>query len=435
MITQAEFLQRRQRIMHAIQPDSVVILPAAHEFKRNHDSDYLYRQNSDFYYLTGFREPEAVMVLAPGRKEGEYILFNRERNFDAEVWVGARSGQEGAREHYHADQAFPINSIDVKMLEILTGRRRIYYPVGQDSIIDQQMIEWINQLRRQIRSGTNAPNEFIDISQILHEMRLLKSPAEIELMRQAAQVSAAAHRRAMQVCKPGMMEYELQAELLFEFCRHDCYPSAYNSIVGGGANSCVLHYVDNNTKLKDGDLVLIDAGGEYQYYASDITRTFPVNGRFSPEQRAIYELVLQAQLATIARVKVGTPWNELQDIPRQIITEGLVELGLLKGNVKDLLETHAYQCFYMHNIGHWLGLDVHDVGNYRVNQQWRRLETGIVLTVEPGIYIRPDANVDKKWWNIGVRIEDDVLVTEQGHEVLSKDALKQIDEIERLMKK
>jgi Xaa-Pro aminopeptidase len=433
VLTQKNFAERRQKVMQAIGKGSVMILPAAAELVRSGDTDHLYRQNSDFYYLTAFKEPQAVMVLIPGRAEGDYVLFNRPRDPSMEVWVGPRAGQEGACKDFGAKQSFPIESIDEKMLQLLSNCQRIYYPLGANLAFDQQVMAWVNKARAQVRSGVSAPSEFVHSGEILHEMRLRKDADEIALMRKAAQISAQAHLKTMQVCRPGMMEYELQAELLADFCRHGAYPPAYPCIVGAGANSCVLHYVDNNAPMKDGDLVLIDAGGEYEYYTSDITRTFPVNGRFNPEQRAIYELVLQIQLAVIAKVKPGVLWPVLQETAIQTLTEGLLRLGILQGDLKQLVEKKAYFQLYMHNIGHWLGLDTHDVGKYRLGAEWRKLEPGIVHTVEPGIYIRPDTNVDKKWWNIGVRIEDDILVTANGCEVLTKDVPKQIDEIEQLM--
>ena len=433
MLTQKNFAERRQKVMQAIGKGGMMILPAAPEYIRSGDTDYLYRQNSDFYYLTGFKEPSAVLVLIPGRAEGDYVLFNRPRDPKMEVWVGPRAGQDGACKDFGAKQSFPIEALDEKMLELLSNCQRVYYPVGANQAFDQQVMTWTNKTRAQVRSGVSAPSEFIHSGDVLHEMRLRKDADEIALMRKATQISAKAHVKAMQICKPGMMEYELQAELLAEFCRNGSYPPAYPSIVGAGANSCVLHYVDNNAAMKDGDLVLIDAGGEYEYYTSDITRTFPVNGRFSAEQRAIYELVLQIQLAVIAKVKPGVLWPVLQETAIQVMTEGLLRLGILQGDLKQLLAEKAYFQFYMHNIGHWLGLDTHDVGKYRIGTEWRQLEPGIVHTVEPGIYIRPDASVDKKWWNIGVRIEDDILVTANGCEVLTKDVPKQVEEIEHLM--
>lgn len=435
MITAKEYAERRQRVMDAVGKDSVVIIPAAEELIRNGDSTFLFRQNADFYYLTGFNEPEAVLMLIPGCAEGEFILFNRERDPKVEVWVGKHAGQEGAVKEFGAHQAFPLRLLDEKIPALLQQHQRIYYPVGKNSHFDQRVMKWVEQIRMHVRAGVNAPTEYVAIEKILHEMRLHKSAAEIELMRHVAKVSADAHLRAMRACRPNMMEYELQAEILAEFSRHGCYPPAYSSIVGGGENGCVLHYINNNTRLNDGDLVLIDAGGEYQNYAADITRTFPVNGRFTAEQRAIYEIVLRAQQAVIDIVKPGTPWHKLQETAVRIITQGLIELEILKGDLEKLVAEKAYFDFYMHNIGHWLGLDTHDAGSYKPNGEWRLLKPGIVLTVEPGIYIRPDEKVAKKWWNIGIRIEDDVLVTESGCEVLTKDVPKELAAIEAIMEK
>lgn len=433
MISQEEYKARRKQLMAQIRPDSLVVIPSAKEYLRNGDSDFRFRQNSDFYYLTGFNEPEAVLILAPGCKEGEYILFCRERDLKKEIWVGKFAGQDGARQLHGADQAFSSDVLDEKILELLLNRHTLYYPVGNDLVFDQRLLQWVNKIRARVRVGVNAPTELVNVGQILHEMRLRKSGAEIDLMRKAAQISAQAHCRAIKACRPGMMEYELEAELTYEFIKHGCQSPAYSSIVGAGVNACVLHYTDNNRQMKSGELVLIDAAAECDCYAADITRTFPVNGRFTSEQRAIYELVLRAQLAVIELIKPGASWPTLQQCAVRIITEGLVELGLLSGNVETLIEQRAYDFFYMHNIGHWLGLDVHDVGRYKVADQWRQLEPGIVLTVEPGIYIRVDEKVDKKWWNIGVRIEDDVLVTQTGHEVLTRDVPKTIAELEQLM--
>lgn len=433
MITKKEYAERRQRVMKVIGPQGIVILPAAAECMRSGEADYLYRQDSDFYYLSGFKEPEAVLVLAPGRKEGEYILFNRQRDPNAETWVGVRVGQTGAVKDYDADQAFPIESISEKMPELLANYRQVYFPIGKDADFDKQVIGWVKQITKHVRSGIGVPTTFVNVQDIIHEMRLRKSPAEIELLRIAAKVSAQAHTRAMQTCRPEMTEYQLQAELLYEFSRGHCYPPAYNSIVASGPHACVLHYVDNHDQLKNGDLVLIDAGGEYEYYAADITRTFPVNGRFSKEQRAIYEIVLDAQKSTIATIKPGLPWEKLQEQTVHVITKGLLQLGLLQGDLQNLIAERAWFHFYMHQVTHWLGLDVHDAGKYKVDGQWRLLEEGMVLTIEPGIYIRPDEKIDKKWWNIGVRIEDDILVTAQGHEILTDAVPKEIIKIEALM--
>jgi len=428
------YTDRRQRFIKALGKGSVAIIHAAKERKRNSDADYPYRQNSDFYYLTGFDEPEAVVVIIPGRKEGEYLLFNRARDEKQEIWVGPRAGQKGACEVFGADQAFEIGTIDEKMPELLIDSQRLYYPVGRDSQFDQQVMVWVGQVRAKVRTGVHCPNEFISIEKILHEMRLRKDDVEIGLMRKAAEITAQAHTRAMKVCKPGMMEYEIEAEIMHEFIKEGSASPAYTSIVGAGANSCVLHYVANRDAMKDGDILLIDAGAEYEYYASDVTRSFPVNGKFTDEQRAIYELVLKAQVATIEKVGPGLPWNELYDTAAHIIAEGLLALGLIKGNLKDAIANKTFAQFFMHNIGHWIGLDVHDVGEYKIDGKWRDLEAGFVLTVEPGIYIPPNSKgVDKKWWNIGIRIEDDVLVTKAGYDVLSAGVPKSIEEIESLM--
>lgn len=430
MITQQEYADRRNRVKKALGQDGIMIIPSAHETLRNADTEYLFRQKSDFYYITGYKEPGALAIIAPHRKEGEYILFNRVRDRDAEVWTGRRVGQAGAVAEYGVDQAFSYEEINAKLPEILQGYQKIYYPMGENFSFDQQVLTWINQMRSAKRIN---PIALINSQDILHEMRLRKSAAEIDLMRHAGQVSAKAHVRAMTVCRPGMWEYQIQAELLYEFARHDCYPMPYNAIVGSGPNSCILHYNDNNAQLKDGDMLLIDAAGEYQCYAADVTRTFPVNGKFSSEQRAIYEIVLAAQKSTITKVKTGISCPELLDHSVKIISQGLLDLGLLKGSLNEVIEKKTYREFYMHNIGHWLGLDTHDVGTYRIGQEARHLEPGMVFTVEPGIYIRPSDKVDEKWWNIGVRIEDDVLVTEQEPEVLTQDAPKEITEIENLM--
>jgi Xaa-Pro aminopeptidase len=394
----SEFIRRRQQCIQAMEPNTAAIIMAAPECLRNGDAHYAYRQKSDFYYLTGFSEPEAILLLLPGRAEGETVLFNRERDPAKEVWTGRRVGQAGACENYGVDEAYPISEYQTKLPELLQGR----YEISLDSSI--------------------------------HEMRLFKSPAEIMTMRKAAEISVQAHLRAMRICQPGMFEYELEAELLHEFYRQGSRAEAYTSIVGSGENSCILHYVDNNSVIKNGDLVLIDAGCEYECYASDITRTFPANGRFNTEQRAIYEIVLQAQLAAIAAVKPGVAWNTFQTTCVRVITSGLLELGLLKGNLEDLIAQKAYFPFYMHGAGHWLGLDVHDAGNYNIEGKPRNIEPNMVFTVEPGIYIAPHTpNVDPKWWNIGVRIEDDILVTANSCEVLSGALPKTVSDIEALM--
>lgn len=432
-----EFSRRRKRLMQMMGKNSVAILPAAPVRLRNRDAEHPYRQDSDFYYLTGFPEPEAVVVLIPKREHGEYILFCRERDPEMETWHGRRAGLEGAITEYGADDSFPITDIDDILPGMLENCERVFYAMGCNPEFDQQVNGWVNKLREQARAGVHTPGEFVALDHLLHDMRLYKSRAEINAMRKAAKVSAKAHIRAMEMCKPGMMEYEIEAEFQHHFKKHGCTP-AYTPILGGGENGCILHYTENNTELRDGDLLLIDAGAEHNLYAADITRTFPVNGRFNKEQKDLYNIVLEAQLAAIEQVKPGNHWNDPHEAAVKVLTRGLIKLGLLKGNLRSLIKEQAYRIFYMHRTGHWLGMDVHDVGDYKVGDAWRELEPGMVLTVEPGLYIAPGTKVgkrtvSKKWQGIGIRIEDDVLVTKDGCEVLSKDAPKTIEEIESLM--
>ncbi len=428
-----EFARRRRQFMRMMEPDSIAILPAALTQTRNRDVDHPFRQDSDFLYLTGFNEPEAIMVLVPGRKNCQYILFCREKDPEQETWHGRRAGLEGAMELYGADDAFPISDVDEILPGLLEDRERVYYTMGRHPEFDTKLMGWVNQIRGQSRSGAHPPHEFITLEYLVHDLRLFKSPSEIKAMKKAAKVAMQAHRRAMQVCQPGMNEYEIEAEYLHEYRRHNMEP-AYPSIVGGGENSCILHYTDNNEPLNDGDLLLIDAGAEYEGYASDITRTFPVNGKYTPAQKAIYELVLKAQKAAIAQVKPGKHWNDPHMAAVKVLTRGLVDLGLLKGKPAQLIKSGEYRRFYMHRTGHWLGLDVHDVGDYKIDDEWRILEPGMVLTVEPGIYIPAGSKgVPGKWWDIGVRIEDDVLVTRKGCEVLTGDLVSSVAEVEALM--
>ena len=433
-MTRAEFARRRKRLLEMMGEEAIAILPAKPVCKRNRDNEYPYRPDSDFWYLSGFPEPDAVLVLIPGRKHGEYILFCRERDPKLEQWNGALAGQQGAVEIYGADASFPIDDIDDILPGLLENRSRVYYTMGREPAFDQKLIGWINRLRGKARAGIHAPDNIIALEHLLHEMRLVKSRAEVALIRRAAQVTAQGHRRAMKVCRPGLYEYQIEAELHHEFAYNGCRFPAYNSIVAGGANACVLHYTDNSDRLRNNDLLLVDSGAEYQYYAADITRTFPVNGRFRRAQKALYEVVLAAQEAAIAQVRPGNHWNDPHEAAVEVITEGLRSLGLLKGRVSTLIEKEAYKPFFMHRTGHWLGMDVHDVGEYKVGDAWRMLEPGMVMTVEPGIYVPAGSKgVDRKWWNIGIRIEDDVLVTRKGCEVLTADAPKAIDEIEALM--
>ncbi|MCP3748496.1 Xaa-Pro aminopeptidase [Pseudomonas sp. SBB6] len=433
-IPKSEYARRRKALMAQMEPNSIAILPAAAVAIRNRDVEHVYRQDSDFQYLSGFPEPEAVIALIPGREHGEYVLFCRERNPERELWDGLRAGQEGAIRDFGADDAFPITDIDDILPGLIEGRDRVYSAMGSNPEFDRHLMEWINVIRSKARLGAQPPNEFVALDHLLHDMRLYKSAAEVKVMREAAAISARAHVRAMQACRAGLREYSLEAELDYEFRKGGAKMPAYGSIVAAGRNSCILHYQENDAPLKDGDLVLIDAGCEIDCYASDITRTFPVSGRFSPEQKAIYELVLKAQEAAFAVIAPGKHWNHAHEATVQVINEGLVELGLLKGQVQELIESEAYRAFYMHRAGHWLGMDVHDVGEYKVGGQWRVLEPGMALTVEPGIYIGADnQSVAKKWRGIGVRIEDDVVVTKQGCEILTSGVPRTVAEIEALM--
>ena len=431
-ISHKEFAKRRKNLMSQIGDDAIAIIPSAELKIRNRDAEFLFRQDSDFLYLTGFNEPESVAVLVPGRDESEYIIFCREKNLKTEQWTGRMAGLEGAVETYKADDAFPIEDIDDILPGIMENRSKVYYSVGNNKDFDSQVISWVNSLRAKVRNGTQAPHEFVSLDVFLHEMRLFKSPAEQQLMRDAAAVSVKAHERAMSVTKDGMMEYEIDAEYMHEFRKNGMVP-AYTSIVGGGENACILHYIDNNQKLNGEDLLLIDAGAENQGYASDITRTFPVGGKFSDEQRIIYQIVLDAQYASIEQAKPGNTWIDPHNASVRVITEGLVANGILTGDVETLIADNKYFPFYMHKTGHWLGLDVHDVGDYKISNEWRELEPGMALTIEPGIYISPSDDVDEKWWNIGIRIEDDVVITKTGNEVITGALIKEIDDIETYM--
>jgi Xaa-Pro aminopeptidase len=433
-ISGREYSRRRKELMATMGPNSIAVVPAAQQLVRNRDVEYPFRQDSDFHYLSGFDEPDAVMVLLPGRRQGQYVMFCQERDPDKELWNGYRSGPEGVCANYGADDAFPISDIDDILPGLMEGRERIYYAMGRAQDFDRRIMDWLNTIRSKVRSGAHPPGEFVDLDHLLHEMRLLKSPAELKLMRRAATISAAAHVRAMQVCRPGLNEYHLEAELQHEFMTNGCRNWAYPPIVGAGENGCILHYTENNRTLKEGDLVLIDAGCELEGYAADITRTFPVGGVFNPAQAQLYQLCLDAQLAAIDSIRPGATWNTPHDVAVRVLTDGLRKLGLLKGQLQRLIDKQAYQPFYMHRTGHWLGMDVHDVGDYKIGDQWRELEPGMVLTVEPGIYVAPgNTKVAKKWRGIGIRIEDDVIVTDDGCEVLSHAVPKQLGEIEALM--
>ena len=433
-IPKAEYARRRKALMAEMEPNSIAILPAAPMYIRNRDVEHVYRQDSDFQYLSGFPEPEAVIALIPGREHGEYVLFCRERDPARELWDGLRAGQDGAVAEYGADDAFPIGDIDDILPGLIEGRSRVYYAIGSNQEFDHRLMEWINTIRSKARQGAQPPNEFVALDHLLHDLRLYKSANEVKVMRAAAEISARAHVRAMQASRAGLYEYHLEAELDYEFRKGGAKMPAYGSIVAAGKNACILHYRENDAVLKDGDLVLIDAGCEIDCYASDITRTFPVSGRFSAEQKAIYELVLAANEEAFKHIAPGKHWNEAHEATVRVITAGLVDLGLLQGDVDDLIASEAYKPFYMHRAGHWLGMDVHDVGDYKVGGEWRVLEPGMAMTVEPGIYIAADnQDVAKKWRGIGVRIEDDVVVTRTGCEILTGGVPKTVAEIEALM--
>ena len=435
-LTQADFQERRDRLAEEMGPHSIAIIATSPVAMRNRDADYKFRADSSFFYLTGFAEPEAVAIIETFESIDEgytYSLFCRERDREMEIWHGYRAGVDGAVEDYDADEAYAIDLLDEEIIEKLLNKQKLFYRMGQQADFDARVAKWIAEANGESRKGTSAPAQVIQLDRILDEMRLHKSPQEIELMQIASTISAQAHTRAMQAVKPGMMEYALEAELNYIFGQNGCVPS-YNSIVGGGENGCILHYVENDKVLKDGDLVLIDAACEYQLYASDITRTFPVNGKFSSEQKALYEVVLKAQLAAIDAVRIGNSYKEPHCIAVRILVQGLLDLGLMQGNIEQIIESESFHQFYMHGTGHWLGMDVHDVGSYKIEGEWRAYEEGMTVTVEPGLYIAPDdETVDAKWRGIGIRIEDDVVVTKNGPRVLTAAVVKTVEEIEALM--
>lgn len=429
-----EFPRRRKKLMDMMGDDTIAIIPTAPVYIRNRDVEFSYRPDSDFYYLTGYPEPEAVAVLVPGRSHGEFILFCRENDPVMETWNGRRAGLEGAVSQYGADDAFPVEDMDEILPGLLENRERVFYTMGNNVSFDQRVLGWVNQVRKRSRAGVSAPDEYVSLNHFLHEMRLYKSRAEVAAMRKAARISAKAHKQAMQVCRPGMMEFQIEAELKYVFMQNGARDPAYPCIVGGGANGCILHYTENSSVLNDGDLLLIDAGAEYDCYASDITRTFPVNGQFTAAQREAYEVVLEAQAAAIKKIRPGNHWDEPHNAAVKVLTQGMVELGILKGKVSQLIKEKAFTKYYMHRTGHWLGMDVHDVGDYKVEGEWRTFESGMVLTVEPGLYLPASSEgLDRRWWNIGIRIEDDVLITDTGNEILSDNAPKDADAIESLM--
>ena len=434
MITNKEYSARRKELMSLMHSNSIAIISAAPERVRSRDTHHPYKQNVNLSYLCGFPESESVLVLIPGRAQGEMVLFCRDKDPLRETWDGYREGPEGAVSNFGADDAFPIADIDDILPNLIEGKDRLYYAIGKDPEFDRHLMDWVNHVRNQRGNGALPPGEFVDLDHFINEMRLFKTAGELKIMRKAAEISVSAHSRAMKASKPGLFEYQLQAEIEHEFAVHGSAGAAYTSIVGGGKNGCILHYIENRDALKDGDLVLIDAGCEYQNYAADITRTFPVNGKFSDEQAAIYDIVLQAQTDAIAVIGPGIEYNKTNEATVLAITQGLVDLGILHGDVDELIASEAHREFYMHGAGHWLGMDVHDVGDYKIDGQWRVYEPGMVVTIEPGIYIAPgNPNVDKKWHGIAVRIEDDIVVTKDGNENITAGVPKKRDEIEALM--
>ncbi len=432
-ISASSYARRRKQLMRIAGDDAMLVLPAAQERIRSRDTHYPYRQDSDLLYLTGFAEPESVLVLVPGRGHGESLLFCRERDPDREGWDGPRAGPEGAVDTFGMDDAYPIDDLDEILPGLLEGRTRVYYHFGRDTDFDLKLIGWLNRVRAQMRHGAQPPHEFLELGHLLDELRLFKDKDELKLMQRAADISVLAHQTAMRAARAGVREYELQAEIEKVFRSHDACP-AYGSIVGAGANACVLHYVANAAQARDGDLVLIDAGAEYRGYAADITRTFPVNGRFSKEQRALHDLVGAAQAAALAQAKPGIAYEAGHHAAVETLTDGLLRLGLLKGKLEKNIANGNYKRFYRHKTGHWLGLDVHDVGEYRIDGESRLLEPGMVFTIEPGVYVSPeDTSVHAKWRGIGIRTEDDVLVTKDGYRVLTDKLARSSDEIEAFM--
>lgn len=437
-LTQADFQERRDILAGEMGLRSIAIIATSPVALRNRDADYKYRADSSFFYLTGFAEPEAVAVIETFDTEEEgytYSLFCRERDREMEIWNGYRAGVDGAVDDYEADEAYAIDLLDEEILTKLQNKDKLFYRIGHNAEFDARVAKWIATASGESRRGTSAPAQIMQLDRIVDEMRLHKDENEIELMQLASDISAEAHTLAMQKVRPGMMEYALEAELNYVFGKNGCVPS-YNSIVGGGENACILHYVENDKELKDGDLVLVDAACEYQFYASDITRTFPVNGKFSPEQKALYNVVLDAQIAAINAVQIGNSYKEPHNVAVRILVQGLLDLGIMQGDLEEIIQTESFRQFYMHGTGHWLGMDVHDVGTYKANGEWRAYEEGMVVTVEPGLYIAPDdETVDVKWRGIGIRIEDDVVATKNGPLVLTAKVVKTVEDIEALMAK
>ncbi|OGS92594.1 MAG: Xaa-Pro aminopeptidase [Gallionellales bacterium GWA2_59_43] len=430
------YIQRRTNLQAGMQ-SGIAVIPTAPEVARNGDTHYEYRHDSDFYYLTGFAEPEAVLVLIASQEnnvEPQAILFCRDKDIEREIWDGFRHGPEAAQRMFGFDAAYTIAQLDDKLVELMGNQPTLFYPLGKDAAWDQRLLKLRAAVQAQVRNGVRAPDEVRDVRALLHETRLIKDSHELDIMRRAAAITTQAHRRAMRYTRPDRYEYEVEAELLHEFCRHGARHPAYTSIVASGSNACVLHYIDNDAQLLDGELLLIDAGCELGGYASDVTRTFPVNGRFMGAQKDVYELVLAAQADAIAAAQPGALWDAPHNAALRVLAQGFIDLKLCHGSLDAVLETESYKRFYMHRTGHWMGMDVHDVGDYKIGNDWRPLQPGMVLTVEPGCYIRPADDVPLELWNIGIRIEDDVLITATGNEVLTQDAPKTVADIEETMR-
>ncbi len=432
MIKTSEYKKRRQQLMNRVGDDAVIVLKSRDEKLRNGDAQYRYRQDSDFYYLTGFNEPDALLVLITDDQHQSDVLFCREKDPDKMIWDGPMVGTESAVSDYGFERAYYINEVDQRMPGFMQDRERLVFKLGEDESFDSKISQWVKNIEHRKGQKSRAPDEFVSVNPMIHDMRLYKSAAEIRCLKKSAEIAVKAHQRMMQACRPGLFEYDLQAEYLHELTRHQSQPS-YLPIIGGGNNGCILHYINNNQPLRDGDLVLIDAGAEFDYYASDITRTFPVNGRFSARQKDLYAVVLQAQKDAIAEVKIGNPWNKPHQIAVKTLSQGLLDLGILSGSLEQVLEEKLYQQYYMHMTGHWLGLDVHDVGDYQVDDLWIELEKDMVLTVEPALYIGEHTEAPAEWRGIGIRIEDDIQVTPKGPQVLSSGLVKEIDDIEHIM--
>lgn len=433
MIKTKEFKKRRQQLMRITGQDSIVILKSRDEYLRNGDVHYKFRQDSDFYYLTGVNEPDAVLVLCPGSEFGDEILFCREADPKKLRWDGPMLGTKGVVEKMGFDTAFAISEIDQRMPILMKDREKVFFKIGDNDAFDQKITFWNKLIETHKGQKSRAPREFVSLAHYVHDMRLYKSKAEIKCMQQSADLAAEAHILMMQRCKPGLYEYDLQAEYLHYLTKNRSEPS-YSPIIGSGENACILHYVNNSKQMHDGELVLIDAGAEYDFYASDVSRTFPVNGKFTARQKDLYQLLLGAQIAAIDKVKPGNHWNEPHEAAVNIISQGLLDLKILKGSLDEVIEEKTYAQYYMHMTGHWLGLDVHDCGDYQVDKLWVELEENMVLTIEPGIYISEDSKAPKKWRGIGIRIEDDVLVSKSGSRILSEKAPKTVEQIEQVMK-